>query len=49
MTAQLVQLDDYRPPSANVADLHLNALFNFWRAWAMLVAIPLAIYMRGQR
>ena len=48
MTAQLVRLDDYRPPQVGIAELFLNAWLRVWQSVALLAAIPL-LYMRGKR
>ena len=49
MTAQLVRLDDYRPPVPGVATLYLNAWFRVWQGLAMLAAIPLAMFIGGKQ
>ena len=45
----LVRLADYRPVSPGIAGLYLNAWVQIWRGVAMMMAIPLALFIRGQR
>ena len=49
MTAQLVHLDDYRPPAVGVADLYFNAWLRVMQGLVLLAAIPLAMFIRGRR
>ena len=48
MTALVIR-HDFRPPPVTEADLYMTACWHIWRGWMMLAAIPLAIYIRGQR
>ena len=49
MTAQLVRLDDYRPPVPGIASLYLSAWLRVWSGLAMLSAIPVIMFIRGRR
>ena len=49
MTADLVRIADYRPVPPGIAGLYLNAWLHIWRGVAMMMAIPLALFIRGQR
>ena len=46
MTAQLHNIADYRPIPPGIAGLYLNAWLHIWRGVAMMMAIPLAIFIR---
>ena len=50
MTAQLVRIDDYRPPGVHVgiAESYLNAWLRVWQGLAMLAVIPLSLFIRGR-
>ena len=48
MTAQLVHLNDYRPPIPGVAHLYLNAMLHIWLGLAMLATANLKLAMRGR-
>lgn len=47
MTAQLVRLDDYRPPPIGVASLWLNAMFHLSLGMTLAMVASLTVFMRG--
>ena len=48
MTTQVLPFPDPRPPLASVAGLYLNAWVQIWKGMAMMMAIPLALFIRGE-